>query len=588
MMDRMLSYFPAVYPGELLYSVLGRYHRHVGLPGPMCTLESLFGNRKVIAAFDLQGHLQALADRIPPERKLTAELMIDMLTLCPYFTGFEPPSLQVNVRQAMMCGVVENLHIRLGLTAFRVERINRLRFCLECTRDMIANHGELYWRRDHQLPSVLVCPEHGCSLLESTVSFSQFSRHEFIAATPENCPRYARPVVLMMDELQMRHLHRLACLSSDLLDTQPKPRTFGGWTAFYRSQMLETGLTRSAYTMDQQRLDQEFRKFYGRTLELLPHVMDGSKFTGDWLAAMVRKHRKANHPLYHLLMQDFLAQRNRHISPFGTGPWSCLNPLVRHYLKDSIKRIKQHSNHGKTVGVFACACGYTYTRFYDAANDKLGLPRFLHYGPLLEPALNKLIADGASLRKTGRALQLDPKTVVRLARELSIAIPWKLKISGSGGAASKGLIGHLVEKPQRNNQSVSVCSHNKSDLTRYDWNEIDHEWLAKLSALAAIIRKESPPVRITVAELERRAGLRGWLLKRRHRLPQTISFLGRMVESVEDFQIRRIYWAIGELEHEGGLVKAWQVMRKAGLRSAFLERINVALEAVPSSWSVAA
>lgn len=87
----MLAYFPAIYPDELLYSVLARYHLHMGMPHVSSTLESLFGNRKVIAAFDLPGNLQALAERIPSDRKLSAEKMIDELTLYPYFSAFEPP-----------------------------------------------------------------------------------------------------------------------------------------------------------------------------------------------------------------------------------------------------------------------------------------------------------------------------------------------------------------------------------------------------------------------------------------------------------------------------------------------------------------
>ena len=581
----MLSYFPAIYPDELLYSVLARYHRHVGLPGPMHTLETLFGNRKVTAALDLPGHLQLLAGRIPPERGLTVDHMIDKLTLYPYFIAFEPPSLQANVRQAMKLGTVENLHIRLGLVAFRIPRINRLRFCPECTQEMLTSHGELYWRRDHQLPSVLVCPRHARPLLKSSVSFSQHSRHEFVAATQENCPPQARPIIPLIGHTVVAHLQRLALLSAELLENLPISRAFNGWTAFYRSQMLEIGLARSISTMDQQRFEEEFRSFYGRTLGLLPNVMDANEFAGDWLAAMVRNHRKANHPLYHLLVQDFLAQHERKISPFGTGPWSCLNPLAQHSSPTPIKAMTQHSNRNNTVGVFACTCGYAYTRCLYSTTGTLGPPRFLRYGPLLEPALHKLVASGSSLRETGRALQLDPKTVVLLARNLDVAVPWALVRPG-----------RISSKDTPNQKSVEMSPPDESSTPRrresaralHDWAEIDRAWVEKLPALVAIIRNETLPVRITVAELERRANLRGWLLKRRHHLPQTMAFLDQMVESVEEFQLRRIRWAIAELEQDSGPVKAWMVMRKAGLRSDSLDRINRALEAAPLFWRDAA
>ena len=86
----MLAYFPAIYPNELLYSVLARYHLHMGLPPVALTLESLFGNRKTVAAFDLPGNLQALADRIPPQRKLTVAYMIEHLTLVHWLFNRQP------------------------------------------------------------------------------------------------------------------------------------------------------------------------------------------------------------------------------------------------------------------------------------------------------------------------------------------------------------------------------------------------------------------------------------------------------------------------------------------------------------------
>ena len=583
----MLAYFPKVYPGELLYSALARYHLHVGTPGPMHTLDALFGNRKVISTFDLPGHLQLLADQIPSDRDLSVDSIIDTLTLFPYFTAFEPPALQEKVRDAMRSGSIDGLHVRLGLSAFRIGRNQRLRFCPKCALGMQATHGELWWRRDHQLPGVLVCPEHACLLLDSTVSFSQFSRHEFVAATPKNCLSHARPAAPVVDHACLAHLHRVARRSADLLCSPPAARTLSCWTTFYRSQMLEVGLAKSASTMDQHRLDGEFRNFYGCVLDLLPSVMDGGDFSGDWLASMVRKHRKANHPLYHVLLLDFLTQRERRVSPFGAGPWPCINPLAKHRSHSPIKTFAQHRNHGSRVGVFSCVCGYVYTRCLDSHTGTLGLPRFLHYGPLLEPVLRQLVVASTGLREVGRSLGLDPKTVVRLASELGIAVSWKPTLFDKRQRVTPKVVVQCVSPSSHVSPAVSA-TRDISSRTRCDWPEIDDAWAAKLNAWAGTVYAENPPVRITVAELERRVNLRGWLLKRRHRLPQTMAFLARVVETTEAFQLRRIHWAIVELERCGAQVKAWQVMRKAGLRSTSLVVINAILDAAPIPSRMAA
>lgn len=583
----MLAYFPKVYPGELLYSVLARYHLHVGAPGPMHTLDALFGSRKVIATFDLPGHLQSLADQIPSDRGLSVDRIIDTLTLFPYFTAFEPPALQETVRGVMRSGDIDGVHVRLGLSAFRIGRNPRLRFCPECALGMQAAHGELWWRRDHQLPGVLVCPEHGSLLRHSMVSFSQVSRHEFVAATPNNCPSHGRPVVPVVDHACLAHLHRIAQRSADLLSSPTTGRTLSHWTTFYRSQMLEAGLVKSAATMDQLRFDGEFRNFYGNALEQLPAVMANDDFAGSWLATMVRKHRKANHPLYHVLIQDFLAQRELWTSPFGAGPWPCVNPLANHRSRTPIKSFTQHRNRGNRVGVFSCTCGYVYTRCLDSQTGELDLPRLLRYGPLLEPALRQLVLAGSGLREVGRSLRLDPKTVVRLASELGIAVSWKSRPCNERERA----LSKVVARPEMPLQQASAAVPATRTLPRRprcDWPEIDRVWVAKLSIWVNTVRAETPPVRITTAELERRVDRRGWLFKCRHRLPQTMEFLAEAVETTQAFQLRRIHWAIAELERCGAQVKAWQVMRKAGLRSGSMGRIIAILDTEPIPSRIAA
>lgn len=566
----MLAYFPTIYPGELLYSVLARYQRHVGIPGMMHTLDALFGNRKVIASFDLPGHLQTLVDNIPVEHGITIDFIIDALTLYPYFTAFEPPALQAQVRKAMHNGAIDGLHVRLGLAAFRIGRVSRFRFCIECSQKMLEQYEELYWRRDHQLPSVLVCPEHGLPLQESSVLLTQCSRHEFIAPSLDNCPFDSKQVLTETDSAIFPHLQRLASSSARLLDDLPPARNFAEWTSFYRSKILELGLARSARTMNQQQLDKAFRGFYGRVLEVLPGIMAEEKFAGEWLAAMVRKHRKANHPLYHLLLQDFLTQQECRFSPFGQGPWPCRNPLAHHHDQLTIESITQHRNHGKTVGVFACSCGYVYTRCLDAVAGTLEQPRFLRYGPLLVPALRKMLDTGVGLREIGRHLQLDPKTVVFLAAKLGFATPWKTRPSGLWQTTTG-----KQKQPQvltREPSSVSFePKHTRRE--RFDWSEIDCKWLETLKAIVPLVLAEMPPVRLTVSELERRIGRRGYFGKRQSRLPRTIQFLALTTESIRAFQLRRIQWAIAELKRETEYPKAWQVLRKAGVRSTSLSLV---------------
>lgn len=109
------------------------------------------------------------------------------------------------------------------------------------------------------------------------------------------------------------------------------------------------------------------------------------------------------------------------------------------------------------------------------------------------------------------------------------------------------------------------------------WAAIDDEFAARLSAVANDIILANPPIRVTAAELERRTNRRGWVYKNRLRLPQSIAFLKQIVESTESFQTRRIKWAIEQQLQLGGGVRAWCVMRKAGISSKGLNKIKAIL-----------
>lgn len=564
----MLAYFPTIYPGELLYSVLARYHRHTGGESPSRTNEALFGERHVMASPDFPGHLATLAARIPKRRGLTVETLIERTTLYPYYTAFEPSAVRAGAREAMTVGSTEGLHLALGLATFRAGRVTTLRFCPACQQTMLTEVGELYWRRDQQLPGVLVCPEHGTPLFESQVALATHNRHVFIAADRANCPRNSRPLMARFDERTRERLQAMARRSAAVLEGSIEPRTFAGWSTFYRAWMMRVGLARSPQKLDQQQLETEFRAYYGAALQVLPAVMDDGRLRGEWLAAMVRKHRHAMHPLYHLLLQDFLAAREPVpvMRPFGEGPWPCRNPLARHRGQAVVIDCHEHRDGGRIIGRFSCACGFVYARSFDPETGMQGPARFRRYGALLAPELKRSIEAGVSLRALSSRLELDPKTVVGLAQEMGIPVPWHLKSTRHRSCRTPRVSGALPEHTRPATVTGSHTSPQRASHLR-DWLAIDAAWAERISRTAAGIRALSPPVRVSLAEIERRIGTRGWLDKRQEKLPRCMSVLAQLTESIPDFQRRRIDWAIDVLTDEHELVVPWRVLRKAGLRS---------------------
>lgn len=146
-----------------------------------------------------------------------------------------------------------------------------------------------------------------------------------------------------------------------------------------------------------------------------------------------------------------------------------------------------------------------------------------------------------------------------------------------------------INRPQHEPEvAAPLPKRKRTRQPRRDWPLIDQALVRRMMTLVKAISAENPPVRITLAELERRIGNRGWLLKRRHRLPVTSQFLRRSLESVDQFQLRRIHWAIAEAQIGGGSIRAWKIMRRAGLRTSSLQKIEAILVDHLSAQLVAA
>jgi hypothetical protein len=566
-----LGYFPQLYPGELLYSVLARYHQHMGARSSIQSMESLFGRRLMVACVDLPGHLDALVERMKLDCPITADDIIDDMTLLPYYVAFQPQDSREEARKAMKSGQTDGLMMSLGMTAFRPGRVRKLRFCGTCMSQMQDAYGEAYWRRDHQLPGVLVCPDHARVLQESHVSLGELSRHVFVTPTAKSCPWNAKTLLKDTSTKLLPVLQRLAQASRKLLESPERAKTQEQWTKHYRGCMESAGLTYSPKRMDQQRLKEGFFHHHNEILCLMPHVSLGDGFAGDWLAQIVRKHRKAFHPLHHLLFQDFLDHFGTRQARFGQGPWLCRNPLSNHQGTPSIKAVTQHRNKGHWVGVFECVCGYTYTRSYFSATATIGEPRFHSYGKLFGPEIRKLVKEQWSLRAISRRLELDPKTVIRLATELGITTPWTAR----DDVTPKPIAVAVKTSSQTSSPKATVCA--KQPRQSKDWEKVDTNLSSLVRSAAGQLKKQVPPIRVTTLRIERSLSGRGWISKRTEKLPKVMSCLTTVTESVTAFQHRRVTWVIHEMDLANEPLQVWKVLRRAGLTMRNVDMVDQAL-----------
>jgi hypothetical protein len=87
-----------------------------------------------------------------------------------------------------------------------------------------------------------------------------------------------------------------------------------------------------------------------------------------------------------------------------------------------------------------------------------------------------------------------------------------------------------------------------------------------------------PPVKISIRQVGQTIGVLALLEKHLDKMPLAEAYLKSVIESVEDFQIRRIKWAIKWLDNCGEDILVWKVTRVAGLREDCSKRVKDVLE----------
>lgn len=563
----MVAYFPAIYPGELLYSVLARNAHHTGLPPSKLINDELFGSQSAIPSFDLPFGLFKLAALIPKHNELTVKRLLTQLSLFRYVVAFAKPKVAKQAYHSLLKGRVVDWYVKLGMAAFRVKRVTRLRFCPACNADMMQKHGELYWKREFQLPSVVVCTTHQDTLYNSTIDIKMLSRHAYFAAHSTNCIVRAesRLVHEQINHASMQKLISIADRSVGLIQEDAKYKTHGEWTSYYRRQLEDKGFATSKGRVKQSKLRNAVATFYADIFDNVPDFKVISKL--NWLTSITRKHRHAFHPLHHLLLDEFLANQPFEL-PFGIGPWVCHNPLAGHYGQSVIDAYGVHKNHGHMVAVFECNCGYVYTRWFDVLAGRVGPNRFLKYGPLLTPVLKRFTHKSLSLREIARRIQLDPKTVIKLASEIGIQHTWSMK-----GLNLKTSHTPVVKpKIKLNRKTVRHSSGFK-----LDWKQIDNQLQATVRLEVKRIRQISPPIKVTLSAIERGLNKPGWIVRRKQKLPLTARYLDKVVETHADFRIRRLIWAIKRLQKCRLPLYPSHVTRLASIRHDAFDRNHPSL-----------
>ena len=625
----MVSFFPKPYPDEILYSVLARYHIRSGNTSPKLTLTELFNSPSTVATADLPSNLNTLSENLQPFSNYTVEELIERYTLYHFYSVFLPPNRATRVKQSMKAEWGGDIHTRAGIMASSVTIPRYFRFCPNCLEEDLQKYGEAYWHRLHQTPGALVCPVHAVTLLDSIVPIQGFNKHEYQAASLDNCLITPNKQIYSNDTLEK--FRRLAQDISWLMNSKLSAQEPDWFRRRYIALLIEKGLATATGRVHQKRLLDNFVFFYGREmLEALDSMVDYEE-EHNWVFGITRKHRKSFHPVRHLLMMRFLAGSIEQFfnidydyKPFGDAPWLCLNAAANHYLQSVVTElvISRCCDTKKPVGTFRCSCGMIYCRTGpdETEDDQYRIGKIKAYGQAWEHKLRELVeVQRLGLRATARQLKVDAKTVNRYALRLKLDTSWQSSIDSepvlsqeqpeddvnSAGEsetkhrekwltlqlehpeASKTILRQMAPatyarlyKHDRDwlNQNSPTLRVPVSSHHRVDWHERDKLVLAQVQDAVQLLLNAAKPIRLTIGRIGKTLDLKALLEQHLAQMLLTKAYLESVTESIEDYQIRRVRWAIEKLEQQGEEVKPWKVIRIAALGEDYSDNVKAALE----------
>lgn len=436
---------------------------------------------------------------------------------------------------------------------------------------------------------------------DSKILIQGMNKHVYHAANQDNCSFEGKEFTY--DLAIAEKLITLAKNIFHLLDNTYPSRTLDCFTRRYQTLLIEKGYANAIGRVQQKRLIKDFVEFYSedflKTIDSMVIYEDES----NWLSQISKKHRKVFHPIRHLLMIGFLTQsvdhffhNNKQYRPFGRSPWLCLNAAADHYLQPVITDLKVSYclENKEPLGTFTCSCGMIYSRSGEdqTEEDKLRIGRVITYGQVWENKLKELVeVKKLGLRATARELRVDTNTIKRYVSLLDLTPSWTIGNQSKPKKVQEAVknlpdLEKLTKKKkdrwltlQQENPELSKTEIRKlapniyawlyrRDLTwlnenspkpkksrasidRVDWNVRDTEVLTQVKDAVLQLINSDKPIRITIGKIAVTIGRKALLEKHLDKMPQTKDYLESVTETVEDYQIRRIKWAVKELNLRG-------------------------------------
>lgn len=263
------------------------------------------------------------------------------------------------------------------------------------------------------------------------------------------------------------------------------------------------------------------------------------------------------------------------------------------------------------IGTFTCACGFIYSRKGPdkVEENKFKIGRIKSFGMVWEKKLNEVVKTKQyGLRELGRIMGCDAKTIVKYCNLLGlqnyISSTMRVEIVELKDNKSsnidenyrdmyrKEMLSFVNKNPnltrtqirEKLKKEYSWLYRNDKEWLflnfpfkqvnqkinevnkRVNWDERDREVLEEVRRVYYKIVSQEKLKRLTKSLIGHIIGKTALLYYNINKLPETKKYLESIIETVEEFQKKRIDNVCLKLNKEKGYLIKWEVIKAAGLK----------------------
>lgn len=621
----MPAIFPELQPEELLYSGIARYSDMMCFPTAQAFWRSLYGDGQARVGIDLSRPLGRLMGRMPRGFAHSLGSLLRQHTLFPYLTFSMLPERRRRIEELLG---TENppKPVQLWFGTWKVKPPSFLRYCRTCVDKSREVSGFAYWIRCHQLPGVVVCPEHEEVLINTQYKRSIRVREKKFVSL-ERALEWGESRKLEVPPHLIGRAHQVAVDSLWLLQNpdvgdgvlldRHKDWQYGhGWRHTKRG--IQGNLKRKAFCRG-------FREFYDEEFLRLLSEGDDSLIipeSGGWVLRMAGqiKEEVAAPPLQHILLWQFLgldgesffkepedspAPITAKSFPALEGP--CPNTACRQHdppVPRPLEVSEERKNESLTI---SCPeCRFTYIQRFDCTSRRRMVIR--NTGKLWDDRLRSLLKRDPPLTLMAIAEEMDfshymiQKHALRLnAWRSEWSDPVRKMVDRKSLAKKREKEKRRLKREEWlktrkefpgasrsdlwDKKRSIACYLSKNDREWYErnspekwknrdrsikkrWEYIDNRTLEEVKEEVNMMKCGSPDVRISIRGISIRIGQEGTLGDRilRNNIPKTENYLNRILESSKDFAKRRIRYAMYSFVKNGVVPSFSEFSKKARVK----------------------